>query len=264
MFSTNSVTACAQAPSGSKEVVASQIPPRTSSPTLSGLLGASEALRILGLEQEPGEHLEARANSTEAVIQHLGETEITESETLRLEEGRIVLSPASMEELPDEVDSWTGFTQFFRHDGGARSRNPDLVRHVYAAILAQACNFGLTTMADIADLTYRQLAWTTDWYLREETLKVAFSALVCSPPKLAVSSVVGFIKGKSAISIARNFMGWKRNFTGESFWARGYFGTTVGLEEEVVREYIRRQEQEEQRLEQLNIPSERKPPSGGY
>ena len=143
----------------------------------------SEALRILGLEQEPREHLEALANSTEAVIQHLGETEITESETLRLEEGRIVLSPASMEELPDEVvqlndlvaerlprvelaevlievDSWTGFTQFFQHAGGARSRNPDLVRHVYAAILAQACNFGLTTMADIADLTYRQLAWT--------------------------------------------------------------------------------------------------------
>ena len=47
------------------------------------------------------------------------------------------------------------------------------------------------------------------------------------PPKLAVSSVVGFIKGKSAISIARNFMGRKRNFTGESFWARGYFVSTV-------------------------------------
>ena len=82
-------------------------------------------------------------------------------------------------------------------------------------------------------------------------------------PKRAVSSVVEFIKGKSAISIARNFMGRKRNFTGESFWARGYFVSTVGLEEEVVREYIRRQEQEEQRLEQLNMPWERKPPSGG-
>ena len=83
------------------------------------------------------------------------------------------------------------------------------------------------------------------------------------PPKLAVLSVVGFIKGKSAISIARNFMGRKRNFTGESFWARGYFVSTVGLEQEVVREYIRRQEQEEQRLEQLNMPWERKSPSGG-
>lgn len=73
------------------------------------------------------------------------------------------------------------------------------------------------------------------------------------PPKLAVSGVVGYIKGKSAISIARNFKGRKRNFTGESFWARGYFVSTVGLEEEVVREYIRNQEQEEQRLEQLEM-----------
>ena len=174
----------------------------------------SEALRILGPEQEPGEHLEALANPTEAVIQHLGETEITESETLRLEAGRIVLSPASMEELPDEVvqlndlvaerlprvelaevlievDSWTGFTQFFRHAGGARSRNPDLVRHLYAAILAQACNFGLTAMADIADWTCRQLAWTTDWYLREEPLKAAFSALVDFQHQLPLAEAWG-------------------------------------------------------------------------
>ena len=125
-----------------------------------------------------------------------------------------MLSPASMEELPDEVvqlndlvaerlprvelaevlievDSWTGFTQFFRHAGGARSRNPDLVRHVYAAILAQACNFGLTTMADIADLTYRQLAWTTDWYLREKTLKAAFSALVDFQHQLPLAEGLG-------------------------------------------------------------------------
>ncbi len=73
------------------------------------------------------------------------------------------------------------------------------------------------------------------------------------PPKFAVSSEVGFMKGKSAISIARNFLGRKRNFTGESFWARGYFVSTVGLDEEVVREYIRHQEKEEQRLEQLNL-----------
>ena len=61
------------------------------------------------------------------------------------------------------------------------------------------------------------------------------------------------MKGKSAISIARNFLGRKRNFTGESFWARGYFVSTVGLDEEVVREYIRDQEKEGQRLEQLNL-----------
>ncbi len=73
------------------------------------------------------------------------------------------------------------------------------------------------------------------------------------PPKFAVSSEVGFMKGKSAISIARNFLGRKRNFTGESFWARGYFVSMVGLDEEVVREYIRHQEKEGQRLEQLNL-----------
>ena len=59
------------------------------------------------------------------------------------------------------------------------------------------------------------------------------------PPKYAISNVVGFIKGKSAISIARNFLGRKRNFTDESFWARGYFVSTVGLDENMVRQYIR-------------------------
>ena len=73
------------------------------------------------------------------------------------------------------------------------------------------------------------------------------------PPKYAVSSVVGFIKGKSAISIARTFRGKTKNFTGENFWARGFFVSTVGLEEEMVRNYIREQEREEERYEQLNL-----------
>ena len=61
------------------------------------------------------------------------------------------------------------------------------------------------------------------------------------PPKYAVSNVVGFIKGKSAISIARQFMGKTKNFTGENFWARGYFVSTVGLDEDVVKAYIQAQ-----------------------
>jgi len=83
------------------------------------------------------------------------------------------------------------------------------------------------------------------------------------PPKYAVSSVVGYLKGKSAIGIARNFRGRKRNFTGENFWARGYFVSTVGLDEEVVRRYIRDQQEEDARLEQLNMTYEEQPPSGG-
>jgi len=73
------------------------------------------------------------------------------------------------------------------------------------------------------------------------------------PPKYAVSNVVGYIKGKSAISIARNFTGKKRNFVGENFWARGYFVTTIGLDEEMVRAYVRNQDQEDARYDQLKL-----------
>ncbi len=62
------------------------------------------------------------------------------------------------------------------------------------------------------------------------------------PPKYSVASVIGFIKGKSAIAIARQFGGRERNFTGEHFWARGYCVSTLGYEEEKVRVYIREQE----------------------
>ena len=77
--------------------------------------------------------------------------------------------------------------------------------------------------------------------------------LLSIPPKLAVSSIVGFMKGKSAIYIARNFLGKRRNFVGESFWARGFYVTTVGLDEDVVRNYIKHQEKEDQRIEQLQL-----------
>ena len=73
------------------------------------------------------------------------------------------------------------------------------------------------------------------------------------PPKLSVSNVVGYIKGKSAIAIARHFGGRERNFTGEVFWARGYFVSTVGLDEEMVREYIRNQEREDERYDQMKL-----------
>ena len=73
------------------------------------------------------------------------------------------------------------------------------------------------------------------------------------PPKYAVSNVVGYMKGKSAITIARKFGGRQRNFTGEVFWARGYFVSTVGRDEALIREYIRNQEHEDKRLDQMNL-----------
>jgi putative transposase len=76
---------------------------------------------------------------------------------------------------------------------------------------------------------------------------------IAIPPKYAVAQVVGFIKGKSAICIARNFAGRQRNFTGESFWARGYYVSTVGKDEEVIKAYIRNQEAEDQKLDQRKL-----------
>ena len=77
--------------------------------------------------------------------------------------------------------------------------------------------------------------------------------LLSIPPKYAVAQVVGFIKGKSAIHIARNFGERKRNFVGQNFWARGYFVSTVGLDEAMVRAYIRHQEQEDERIDQMKL-----------
>lgn len=73
------------------------------------------------------------------------------------------------------------------------------------------------------------------------------------PPKFAVANVVGYLKGKSAIQIARKYGGRQRNLTGENFWARGYFVSTVGLDEAIVRAYIRSQEAEDERYDQMKL-----------
>jgi putative transposase len=77
--------------------------------------------------------------------------------------------------------------------------------------------------------------------------------LISIPPKYSVAQVVGFIKGKSAIHVARNYLGRRKNFTGQQFWARGYHVSTVGRDEDTVREYIKAQEKEDRRLDQLNL-----------
>jgi putative transposase len=77
--------------------------------------------------------------------------------------------------------------------------------------------------------------------------------MISIPPKHAVSQVIGYIKGKSAIHIARRYSERTRNFIGQHFWAWGYFVSTVGRDEEVIREYIRHQEHEDRRIDQLNL-----------
>jgi len=77
--------------------------------------------------------------------------------------------------------------------------------------------------------------------------------LMSIPPKYAVAQVVGFVKGKSAIHIARVFAGRRRNFAGQQFWARGYYVSTVGKDEQVVRKYIKEQEAADRQLDQLQL-----------
>jgi putative transposase len=77
--------------------------------------------------------------------------------------------------------------------------------------------------------------------------------MISIPPKYAVSQVVGYIKGKSAIHVARVYGERKRNFVGQHLWARGFFVSTVGRDEATIRDYIRNQEQEDQRLDQMRL-----------
>ena len=77
--------------------------------------------------------------------------------------------------------------------------------------------------------------------------------MISIPPKYAVSQVIGFIKGKSAIHLARVYGERKRGFVGQSFWARGYFVSTVGRDEATIRAYIQNQQREDERLDQLKL-----------
>jgi putative transposase len=126
----------------------------------------------------------------------------------------------------------------------------------YHVIFIPKCRRKLLYGAIRQDLgeVFRKLARQKESEVCEGHLVVDHVHMMLSiPPKHAVSQVVGYIKGKSAIHIARNYGERKRNFVGEHFWARGFFVSTVGRNEEVIRNYIRNQEREDERLEQLSL-----------
>ena len=156
--------------------------------------------RLLQLPEDGATRLKERRAELEEELARL-DRDWPKNESVRIEEGRLVLTPLSAEELPEgsvalqekiaqhlprvdladlllEVDSWTDFTRHFEHAGGREPRSKDLRVHLHASILAQACNFGPTTMAEVAELSYRRLAWCTNWYLREDTLRPAIGAVV--------------------------------------------------------------------------------------
>ena len=101
---------------------------------------------------------------------------------------------------------------------------------------------------------FRDLAQQRECTVEEGHLHADHVHMLLSiPPKYAVAQVIGYVKGKSAIHIARTYLGRRQNFTGQNFWARGYYVSTVGRNEATIREYIQKQEAEDQRLDQLEI-----------
>jgi TnpA family transposase len=143
--------------------------------------------------QEKKQELTELLNSAETFFAGKGE--------VRIEHGKLVMPRLKEEELPEsarqlqalitvrlprveitdlliEVGSWTHFPDFFEHAGGSQPTSPEQLVYLHASVLAQAENFGLHQMAHIAHLSYEKLAWYTTWYIREETLKQGFTAIV--------------------------------------------------------------------------------------
>ena len=109
----------------------------------------------------------------------------------------------------------------------------------------------------LKELAMQKESEVVEGYLKSDHVHM----LISIPPKYAVAQVIGFIKGKSAIWIARVF-GRQRNFTGQNFWARGYCVSTAGMDEAMIKEYIKRQEEEDKKLDQLLMFDEETLPSG--
>jgi len=99
-----------------------------------------------------------------------------------------------------------------------------------------------------------ELARQKDCLIETGSLQPDHVHMVISiPPKHSVAQVIGYIKGKSAIHIARTYAAKKKNFVGEQFWARGYYVSTVGKDEQKIKEYVRHQQAEDMRIEQLRL-----------
>lgn len=103
-------------------------------------------------------------------------------------------------------------------------------------------------------VVFRELARQKECEIHEGHLMIDHVHMLMSvPPKYSVAQVMGFMKGKTAIHIARVYAGRRKSFIGQHFWARGYWVSTVGRDEAAVRKYIQQQEQEDRRSDQLTF-----------
>ena len=131
----------------------------------------------------------------------IGNKALKNNNKVKIEDNKLIISPITAEDIPEsskqlktliskqipkvdisnlliEVDNWSNFTEQFEHVGGSKIRKKDFLLYLYAAIISQACNFDLARMADASGLSYDQLLWTTNLYLREDTLQAAINCLV--------------------------------------------------------------------------------------
>jgi TnpA family transposase len=159
-----------------------------------------EACYLLGAPVDGRERLGQLREELSTRLSSIGDV-LTGSAGVRIEDGDLIVPPIRSDELPEsalelqrlvterlpridltdlliEVDGWTGFSTHFTHAGGSEPRSPEMLAHLYASILTQACNFTVTEMSAISDISYRRLAWCTTWYLRDETLRPAIASLV--------------------------------------------------------------------------------------
>jgi len=173
-----------------------------------------EVIRQTGTPGEGLQRLVERETELEARMAQVEQLLARKDSHVRIEDDELILSPleadkrpASAEVLEDlitarlprvelselllEVDTWTHFSDHFVHAAGTEILRPALLPQLYASILAHACTFGLEQMAHSTDISYRQLAWCTTWYMREETLEAAFTTLLNYHHKLPFSQVWG-------------------------------------------------------------------------
>jgi TnpA family transposase len=172
-----------------------------------------ETCRLMKVSSDGSVRFEQRKEEYRLVAEFLT-GKLTDQNQVRIEDERLIVSPleaedraASVVELEDliverlpridlstlliEVDRWVKFSEAFTHAGGSASRKPDLLPFLYADILAESGNFGLTQMERMSGLPYQQLLWTSTWYIRDETLRDAVTRLVNYHFKLPLSNIFG-------------------------------------------------------------------------
>ena len=173
-----------------------------------------EVGELTGTPLDGSQRLAERETELDGLLAQVNRQLFDRNSPLRVEDGRLVLTPLEAEDRPPsaealadaigerlpkvditdllvEVDHWVHFSEHFKHASGNEARSAHFLLYLYACLLAQAGNFGLVQMAENADIPYHQLLWCNTWYVRENTLRGAFSAMVNYHHGLPISQLWG-------------------------------------------------------------------------